>query len=70
MRRWTAESWAAALREADEEAQAIRLATYSGRPYGSDGFVRALETELGRSLGRRKGGRPPKRHEAAVQMAL
>jgi putative transposase len=69
MRRWTAESWAAALTEAGEEAKAIRLATYSGRPYGSDTFVRTLETELGRTLGRRKGGRPPKRPEDAVQMA-
>src|ERR1035437_243594 len=69
-RRWTAESWAAALREADEEAEAIRLATYSGRPYGSEAFVRALETELGRKLERRKGGRPPKQPEEAAQMAF
>ncbi len=68
--RWTAERWAAVLQDADDEAVAIRLATYSGRPYGSGAFVRALETELGRKLERRKGGRPRKEIEIASQMPL
>ena len=59
--RWTAETWAAVLGEADSEAAPIRLATYGGRPYGSDAFVRALETQLDRRLERRKGGRPSQR---------
>lgn len=69
-RRWTADSWKAVLEESDEEAAPIRLATYSGRPYGSDAFVRALETLLGRQLGRRKGGRPSKQSEESDQMGL
>jgi putative transposase len=69
-RRWTAREWAKALREADEEAVAIRLATYSGLPYGSEMFVRALERELGRRLERRKGGRPRKPREETAQVTL
>jgi putative transposase len=69
-RRWTAESWKAVLEEPDWEAAAIRMATYSGRPYGSAAFVRALETQLGRKLGRRKGGRPSKQPEESDQMGL
>ncbi|MGA3096499.1 MAG: transposase [Bryobacteraceae bacterium] len=69
-RRCIAKSWQAVLEESGEEAAAIRLATYSGRPYGSAMFVRALETQLGRRLERRKGGRPPKRPEESAQMAF
>jgi hypothetical protein len=58
------------LEEPDWEAAAIRMATYSGRPYGSAAFVRALETQLGRKLGRRKGGRPSKQPEESDQMGL
>jgi putative transposase len=47
--RWTVRAWSAVLEEGDEEGAAIRLATYSGRPYGSQGFVRGLEAALGRS---------------------
>jgi putative transposase len=68
--RWTAETWAAVLEEGDEEEAAIRLATYSGRPYGSADFARGLERELGRRLERRKGGRPRKEPVDAAQMAL
>ena len=52
---------------ADHLGAAIRLATYSGRPYGSGDFVRALERELGRRLERRKGGRPRKEAVGAAQ---
>lgn len=65
----TAEEWAAVLREVDQETGDIRTATYSGRPYGSTRFTRLLESELGRSLERRKGGRPRKRLAETVAMA-
>lgn len=68
--RWTAELWTAVLAEADAEATAIRVATYSGRPYGSGAFMRALETELGRRLERRPGGRPRKEPVEAAQIEL
>ena len=68
--RWSGASWAAVLEEGDEEAAAIRLATYSGRPYGCVEFVRGLEKELGRRLERRKGGRPRKEPVHTAQLAL
>jgi len=68
--RWTADSWAAVLKDADDESAAIRLATFSGRPYGSSAFVQALETKLGRQLQRRKGGRPRKEIKDGPQMPL
>lgn len=68
--RWSVEAWAAVLEEGDEEAAAIRLATYSGRPYGGADFVRGLEQELGRTLERRKGGRPRKEPVDPAQMEL
>jgi hypothetical protein len=58
------------LEESDQEAAPIRPATYSGRPYGSATFVRTLEMQLGRHLGRRKGGRPSKQSEESNQMRL
>ncbi len=64
------ESWAAALREADEHAAAIREATFSGRPYGSQEYLRGLEQALGRRLARGKGGRPPKPQRASQQLSL
>lgn len=67
-RSWTGEQWTTILRDVDEEAGAIRSATYVGRPYGSDGFVRSLESELGRRLARRKGGRPPKRPAETIPL--
>jgi hypothetical protein len=58
------------LEESGKEAAPLRLATYSGRPYGSATFVRAPELQLGRHLGRRKGGRPSKQPEESDQMGL
>jgi hypothetical protein len=69
-RRWTAESWKAVLEEPDQEAAPIRMAAYSGRPYGSATFVRALEMQPGRQFGRCKGGRPSKQPEESNQMGL
>ncbi len=68
--RWTPAAWASVLEEAGEQEEAIRLATFSGRPYGSGGFVRSLEVELGRRLERRKGRRPRKHAEEPGQMPL
>lgn len=42
------------------EAEEIRRSTHTGRPWGSQDFVRELERSLGRSLAPRKGGRPSK----------
>jgi putative transposase len=68
--RWSAKAWAAVLQEGDEEAAAIRMATYSGRPYGGADFVRGLEQKLGRRLERRTGGRPRKEPLDSAQLAL
>src|SRR6185437_5657907 len=38
----------------------LRKCTYSGRPFGSDEFVKKLELEIARPLTPRKGGRPAK----------
>jgi putative transposase len=55
--------WAAWLRAGLEEqtAERLRLNTSTGRPTGSDGFVRELEARLGRRLRPRKRG--PKKQE-------
>jgi len=42
-----------------EEADALRLATRTGRPFASDRFIGALEQQLGRALARRRPGRKP-----------
>jgi hypothetical protein len=51
------------LTEAD---LALRANTYSGRPAGSDAFVQAAETALGRRLRAGKGGRPRAGSSAAA----
>jgi putative transposase len=43
-----------------EEAEAIRKNTHTGRPLGADEFVQALERTLRRSLAPQRGGRLPK----------
>ena len=52
--------WSMWLAEEEGEAllKAIRLNTSTGRPYGSEEFVRGLELRLGRRLLVRPGGRP------------
>jgi putative transposase len=39
----------------------IRRATSTGRPLGSEGFIKKLEKSLRRDLFPRKGGRPKKK---------
>ena len=46
------------LGEEAAREEAIREATYSGRPLGSDGFITSLERRLSRKLVRGKPGRP------------
>ncbi|HEX6853644.1 MAG TPA: transposase [Candidatus Polarisedimenticolaceae bacterium] len=57
--------WADWLRAADPETgeieRAIRANTLTGRPTGSAGFVRTMESALGRSLATKGRGRPPAR---------
>jgi putative transposase len=49
------------LTKEDREAeQTIRRATSTGRPFGSEGFIRKLEKRLSRSLIPKKAGRPKK----------
>ena len=51
--------WQGLLRDEsdEEELEGIRLHQRTGRPLGSDGFVRRLEEELGRQLLPRRPGR-------------
>jgi putative transposase len=44
----------------DGELAVLRSGERTGRPAGDDGFVRALETQTGRALMKRKVGRRPK----------
>lgn len=46
--------------EEEAELERIREATRTGRPLGSHGFIRDVGLRIGRSLERRKAGRPPK----------
>jgi putative transposase len=44
----------------EAELERIREATRTGRPLGSPDFIRDVGLRIGRSLERRKAGRPPK----------
>lgn len=53
------EAYGAFLRECDEESNnAIRKATRTGRPFGSEVFIDNLEVQLNQSLRPKKPGRP------------
>ncbi len=45
----------------EAELERIREPTRTGRPFGSPDFVRDVGLRMGRSLERRKAGRPPER---------
>ena len=50
------------LRQEDEGINAsIRRATSTGRPFGSEGFIKKLENMLGRDIFPKKGGRPKRK---------
>jgi len=59
---WTAESWREHLRagETEEEREAIRRCTHTGRPLGTEEFTGWLEEHTQRLLRPQKGGRPKK----------
>jgi hypothetical protein len=48
----------------------VRANTYSGRPLGSEEFVKTLERDLGRVLDPKKGGRPRKEIAEVQQQCL
>jgi putative transposase len=56
---WSPSTWRAFLGagESESDLAALRKCTYSGRPFGSDEFVKKLELETARPLAPRKGGR-------------
>jgi putative transposase len=67
LRQWreqyTAVRWREALRDGIEEEalrERLRVATRTGRPFGSENFVEDLERALNRSLRAREPGRPKK----------
>ncbi len=72
--RWTVQDWKQMLlnlADQEHELRAIREATYTGRPFGSQEFVAALGEKLGRELGTRPGGRPKRELDrSANQLAL
>ncbi|MFN0167129.1 MAG: hypothetical protein ACKV22_11930 [Bryobacteraceae bacterium] len=43
---------------AEDQDAAIREATYSGRPFGSEAFLANVEERLGHGVARGKPGRP------------
>ena len=69
---WMAAEWREFLgrRGAEEENEAIRRNTHTGRPLGAPEFVERLEATLGRWLAPRKGGRPRKEAVDERQEAL
>ena len=60
--RWGTEAWRRFLLAGDNEADltTIRQCTHTGRPLGSEEFVRSLEEKLKRQLAVRQGKRPSK----------
>ena len=65
---FTPEQWDLCLKSdtLGEAEVALRRNTYTGRPSGSEDFVRRAEATLDRSLAAKKGGRPAKASAAAV----
>ncbi len=60
---WTAAAWRNFLDDAAEpDAARIRQNTHSGRPLGSEAFVKQMERNLRRTLAPQKGGRS-RRHQ-------
>jgi putative transposase len=57
-REWDEEQWARVLARGRDDGDAIRAATYAGRPWGSEAFVEQLESRLERRLKPRPVGRP------------
>lgn len=68
---WMPATWREFLQATSDhdqaEAEEIRRSTHTGRPWGSQDFVRELERNLGRSLAPLKGGRPAKQEIESSQ---
>ncbi len=60
---WTRARWKEflGLGESEEQLQALRQCTHTGRPLGSETFVEGLEHVIRRTLAPRKGGRPARK---------
>jgi plasmid stabilization system protein ParE len=56
--------------ETEAELASIRQCTHTGRPLGTQEFVRALEQSFDRRLVPQKGGRPAKPRQDARQSDL
>jgi putative transposase len=58
--RWDVSSWREYLAAGEDESEiaAVRQCTHTGRPLGTEEFVRDLEAAAKRLLAPRKGGRP------------
>jgi len=68
---WTPAGWRSFLDDAAEaEAERIRRHTHTGRPLGSEDFVKQMERRLCRPLAPQKGGRPRKRPLDEAQQLL
>jgi hypothetical protein len=69
---WRFADWREYLNAAvdEQETNAIRQSTHTGRPLGNDDFVHRLELALNRRLTVDKGGRPRKLQAEAGQMLL
>lgn len=59
---WNSTTWKQYLSEpgAEADAETIRQCTHTGRPLGTEEFVKSLEKTVGRALVPQKGGRPKK----------
>jgi REP-associated tyrosine transposase len=62
---WSASTWQRFLGagETESDLAALRKCTHTGRPFGSEEFVKKLETQTSRALAPRKGGRPVKAND-------
>jgi hypothetical protein len=67
--RWSACSWRAYLAagETQSELAAIRHCTYTGRPLGTEEFVKQLEKNTRRRLAAQNGGRTTTRRKESRQ---
>ena len=69
---WDSASWREYLTEggSEDEIQAIRQSTHTGRPLGEEAFVKNLEETMNRILLPQRGGRPVNQTERSAQAQL
>ena len=68
--RWNPAAWREYLASGDDEAADLGRSTHTGRPLGTEDFVRAMEQTLHRMLRPKPGGRPRKAPEDPRQAGL